>query len=99
MPLPIRSLPVVQHWDCHATGTCCHEYRVTLSEDEVERITKQGWTSDELGGVPPVERVGPPWRRVVQLNHRADGACVFLSPEGRCRIHERFGYETKPLPC
>src|SRR5262249_49323159 len=25
--------------------------------------------------------------------------CVFLSDEGRCRIHERFGYETKPLPC
>jgi lysine-N-methylase len=40
-----------------------------------------------------------PWSRRVELNHREDGSCVFLSPEGRCRIHERFGYEAKPLPC
>ncbi|MFO0843350.1 MAG: YkgJ family cysteine cluster protein [Gemmataceae bacterium] len=99
MALPIRTLPVVQNWDCHATGTCCHEYRVTLSADEIERIEKQGWTREDLGGCEPFLREGPPWRRVVQLNHRPDGACVFLSPEGRCRIHERFGYETKPLPC
>jgi lysine-N-methylase len=24
---------------------------------------------------------------------------VFLGAEGRCRIHEKFGYDTKPLPC
>jgi lysine-N-methylase len=24
---------------------------------------------------------------------------VFLSEKGLCRIHERFGYDTKPLPC
>jgi lysine-N-methylase len=33
------------------------------------------------------------------LNHRSNGACVFLSPEGRCRIHERFGSGAKPLAC
>jgi lysine-N-methylase len=33
------------------------------------------------------------------LNHRDDDSCVFLSDKGRCRIHERFGYETKPLAC
>jgi lysine-N-methylase len=99
MSLPIRTLPVVQNWDCHVTGTCCHEYRVSLSDDEVERINKQGWTREELGGNEPFQRQGPPWNRVVQLNHREDGACVFLGAEGRCRIHERFGYETKPLPC
>ncbi len=99
MPLPIRTLPVVQNWDCHVTGTCCHEYRVTLSDEEVRRLEQQGWTSEDLGGLPPFRRVGPPWRRKVELNHRPEGGCVFLSPEGRCRIHERHGYETKPLPC
>src|SRR5262245_44054812 len=99
MPLPIRTLPVVQNWDCHVTGTCCHEYRVTLSDEEVRRLEEQGWTSEDLGGLPPFRRVGPPWRRKVELNHRPGGGCVFLSPEGRCRIHERHGYETKPLPC
>lgn len=99
MSLPIRTLPVVQNWDCHVTGTCCHEYRVTLSDDEVARIEQQGWTEADLGGLPPFRRVGSARRPLVQLNNRPDGACVFLSPEGRCRIHERHGYDTKPLPC
>ncbi len=33
------------------------------------------------------------------LNHHPDGSCVFLSDAGRCRIHERHGYEAKPLAC
>jgi lysine-N-methylase len=99
MSFPIKHLPVVQNWDCHATGTCCKEYRVTVSDEEKKRIEAQGWTSAELGGLPAFTRHGPPWARRHQLNHRADGSCVFLSEQGRCRIHERFGYEAKPLPC
>ena len=100
MSLPVRTLPVLQNWDCHVTGTCCKEYRVTLSPDEVERIEGQNWDEEkDLGGKPPFVRSGPPWSRRVELNHREDGSCVFLGPEGRCRIHERFGYEAKPLPC
>jgi lysine-N-methylase len=98
MALPIKHLTVLQNWDCHATGTCCKEYRVTLSDDEVQRITEQGWRPDELGGLSPFKRIGL-FSKTVQLNHREDGSCVFLSEQGRCRIHERFGYETKPLPC
>src|SRR5262245_43315660 len=99
MALPVKTLPVVQNWDCHVTGTCCHEYRVTLSEDEVERIKQQGWTAEELGGLPPFKYAGPFWARKTQLNHRDSGACVFLGEQGRCRIHEKHGYEAKPLPC
>jgi lysine-N-methylase len=89
----------MQNWDCHVTGTCCKEYQVTLSDDERRRIEGQNWSSEELGGLAPFKVVGWPWARQVQLNHRDDGSCVFLSAEGRCRIHERFGYEAKPLPC
>src|SRR4051812_29064695 len=99
MPFPIKHLPVVQNWDCHVTGTCCKEYVVTISDEERQRIEQQGWTSEELGGHAPVLSVGPPWKRSSQLAHRPDGGCVFLGPEGRCRIHEKFGYEAKPLPC
>lgn len=99
MSLPVRTLPVVQNWDCHVTGTCCQEYRVTLSQDEIERILQQGWTPEELGGFSPFQREGRFWNHKVLLNHRPDGSCVFLGPQGRCRIHERFGYEAKPLPC
>src|SRR5262249_20494451 len=100
MSLPIHHLPVLQNWDCHVCGTCCKEYQATLSKEEKERIDAQDWDPDkDLGGLTPFKRVGPFWARSYQLNHRPDGSCVFLSEQGRCRIHERFGYETKPLPC
>src|SRR4051812_34665967 len=99
MALPVKTLPVVQNWDCHVTGTCCHEYQVTLSADEVARIEQQGWTAEELGGLPPFKQSGPFRDGATLLNHRESGACVFLGPEGRCRIHEKHGYEAKPLPC
>jgi lysine-N-methylase len=100
MALPIRHLPVLQNWDCHVCGTCCKEYLVTVSDEERQRIEAQGWDPQaDLGGLEPFKKVGPPWARRCTLNHREDGSCVFLSDMGRCRIHERFGYETKPLPC
>jgi lysine-N-methylase len=100
MSLPLRHLPVVQNWDCHVCGSCCKEYLVTISDEERERIEGQAWENDPVvNGLPLFKKRGPWWRRRYQLNHRSDGSCVFLTAEGRCRIHERFGYETKPLPC
>jgi lysine-N-methylase len=100
MGLPIQHLPVLQNWDCHVCGTCCHEYQVALTDEEIRRIREQGWDPvKDLGGLEPIVRRGPPWRRRTLLNHHPDGRCVFLSDKGRCRIHERFGYETKPLAC
>ena len=101
MPLPVRSsLPVVQNWDCHQTGTCCKEYQVPVTEEERRRIEGQGWANEsDLQGVPLFRTYGPPWARQHHLNYRSDGSCVFLSAEGRCRIHERFGAAAKPLPC
>lgn len=100
MAFPVRSLPVIQNWDCHVCGSCCKEYVVTLSVEERKRIESQGWDGDPtLAGKPWYRKSGPWWSRRFHLNHREDGSCVFLSEQGRCRIHERFGYDTKPLPC
>lgn len=101
MTLPIRHLPVVQNWDCHASGDCCRQgYIVSLTDEERKRIEAQGWDRDrDLDGLEPFVRYGPLGRRRWRLGQRADGACVFLGENGRCRIHERFGYDTKPLPC
>lgn len=99
MALPIHPLPVVQNWDCHVCGTCCQEYRVTVTQEEKERIEAQGWDREiDLGGREPFLPHDKK-RGLYILNHRDDDSCVFLSDKGRCRIHERFGYETKPLPC
>jgi lysine-N-methylase len=100
VPLPIRHLPVVQNWDCHACGTCCHEYHVFVTEDERKRIESQGWEKEpDLADVPLFVAHGPPWARRYRLNQRTNGACIFLNDAGRCRIHERFGGHAKPLPC
>src|SRR5262249_43496262 len=98
MSFPVQALPVVQNWDCHVTGSCCKEYRIPLSPEEIERIEKQGWTREELGGHAPFTTTGWFWTET-WLNSRDGEGCVFLSKEGRCRIHEKFGYEAKPLPC
>lgn len=91
---------MVQAWDCHASGSCCKEYLVTITDEERRRIEAQGWDADrDLGGLPMFRTSGWPWSRRTHLNHQPDGSCVFLGPNGHCRIHERFGYETKPLPC
>jgi lysine-N-methylase len=99
MAFPLVQLPVLQNWDCHATGTCCKEYRINLTEEERRRIEAQSWDPvKDLGGHTPFRRRG--WlRRRTYLNRRPDGSCVFLSAEGRCRIHERHGYHAKPLAC
>lgn len=101
MAHPIRTLPLVQQaWDCHVSGSCCKEYLVTVTDEERQRIEAQGWDAEkDLGGYAPFRTTGWPWSRRTHLNHRPDGSCVFLGETGRCRIHERHGYETKPLPC
>ncbi len=100
MTLPVRSLPVVQNWDCHQSGNCCQEYQIAISDEERRRIESQGWAAEaDFQGVPLVTAHGPPWARQHHLGRRADGSCVFLSAEGRCRIHARFGAAAKPLPC
>jgi lysine-N-methylase len=99
MSRPIQHLPVLQNWDCHVCGTCCKEYVVHVTDEERKRIESQGWDADkDLEGRKPFRRRG--WlRRRWTLNHRPDGSCVFLGDNGRCRVHEKFGYAAKPLPC
>jgi lysine-N-methylase len=98
MPLPVRSLPVVQNWDCHACSNCCRTYHVSVTAAEKARIDAQGWDADP--DLKDVERIV--YDRKTgghRLNHRPGGACVFLGPENRCRIHARFGPAAKPMAC
>lgn len=94
MGFPLFQLPVVQNWDCQATGNCCKEYRIKLTEEEYRRIHAQGWDKDsDLDGYQPVRRVG--WlKRRYFLNRRPDGSCVFLNPQGHAV--SMSGTATKP---
>ncbi len=98
MSHPLLQLPVIQNWSCHNCGGCCREHLIEVTQEEKERIEKQGWTPDD--GVPAdrplVETISPGHFR---LAHQDDGACVFLDRKGLCRIHARFGEPAKPLAC
>ncbi|HZZ78637.1 MAG TPA: YkgJ family cysteine cluster protein [Gemmataceae bacterium] len=95
----MRSLPVVQNWDCHVCGDCCRELEVVATDEEKNRIEALDLANDpEIGPGPWFERkslVANTWA----LRHRPDGGCVFLTSANRCRLHERFGPEVKPFGC
>mgnify|MGYP005834020817 CR=1 FL=1 len=99
MSLPIRTLPVVERWDCHGCGICCRGTVVELDADDIARLKSQGWTQhpDYRGQKIVVRRRW--WPARYELAKRPDGSCIFLTPQGRCRIHEQFGLEAKPLVC
>lgn len=101
MTMPVRSLPLVQNWDCSGCGACCRMYIVPVTAEERRRIEGQGWESDpDFQGVPFFKQEGTRLAgRTWRLNHRADGACVFLGADNLCRIHAKFGSAGKPLAC
>lgn len=82
-----------QKWACHSCGDCCRTLVGHLFPAERERIDAQNWR--ETLGTEPYVSVG----RGHVLNKSADGACVFLDENNRCRIHARFGEAAKPLAC
>ena len=95
----LRTLPIIERWDCHQCTACCRETTIQLDQDDLAKLTQQKW--DEQPEFREVRTTRRSWllggARV--LNHKADGSCVFLTAAGRCRIHEKFGAEAKPFMC
>lgn len=98
MATPLRPLPIVERWDCHACGICCRGALVELSERDLELLREQGWQKEaEFRNTKIVVRD----RQLggYRLAHGDDENCVFLTTEGLCRIHQRFGFDAKPERC
>jgi lysine-N-methylase len=93
----LGNLPAFQCYDCRGCGECCRGYlAINLTPEERDRLQAQGWGSDPcLQGQPLFTQRGGTY----YLAHRADGCCVFLDGENRCRIHAKFGEAAKPLTC
>ncbi len=99
MTLPIRTLPIVERWDCHGCGQCCWGTIIRLSDDDLRKIRDQAWDKHpDYRGVRVVRKRGF-WKKHYRLAHRRDGHCVFLTSEGRCLIHQEHGLDAKPLLC
>ena len=99
MPLPVRSLTVLQNWDCAGCSACCRQYHVPVTAEERARIDALNWGAEsDFAGLPFFVRAGR-FSSEYQLNHKPDGSCVFLGPDNRCRIHAKHGAAAKPLAC
>ena len=99
MTLPVRPLPILERYDCHGCGDCCFGTIIPLSAEELTRIRGQGWERHpDFRGVKLFVGLGL-FKRRYQLAKRPDGACIFLTSQRRCRIHEEFGPAAKPLVC
>lgn len=99
MTLPLRTLPILEQWDCHACGLCCKGHTVLLDADDLKRIREQQWEQrSEFQGQPIVTPIGV-FSRQYALSQRKDGSCVFLLPDGKCQIHKELGEPAKPWPC
>lgn len=99
MSLPLATLPMAERWDCQSCGICCYGSIVRLSEQDREKLRQQGWDKHpDYRGIQTIVREG--WfSSQYHLAQRSDGSCVFLMPDGLCRIHKEFGFEAKPLLC
>jgi lysine-N-methylase len=104
-----------QRFTCAQCGRCCRRgWDIAVTAAEVEGYRKAGaaawYTTDEVAeragtetgsgasAVDPFEPIGGHAGHF-RIRKRADGACGFLSPENRCRIHEQLGGARKPLTC
>ena len=95
----LQPLPIVERWDCHQCGLCCRRTAIPLDAEDLARIRAQRWDEQaDFRGVRTVVKHGV-IRPTYRLAKQADGACVFLTTAGRCRVHELHGPEGKPRVC
>ncbi len=87
-----------QRFTCGQCGRCCRRATVPVTLAEADAYRKAGAERWFSGAGDPFEPV-PGHASVLQIRHRADGACGFLSDAGLCRIHEALGFDRKPIAC
>ena len=94
-----------QRFTCAQCGRCCRRgWDIAVTAAEVEAYRRAGaaewYTTNEetVIAVDPFEPIAGHAGHF-RIRKRADGACGFLSPENRCRIHEQLGGARKPLTC
>ncbi len=92
LPILVPNLPR-QRFRCHSCTNCCRDIVVHLTAADRRKIDEQGW-ADKMD-VQPYVRLGRGW----VLSQTRDNRCVFLTSDGKCRIHAEHGASAKPLGC
>lgn len=99
MELPVIRTVAEEHWDCQSCGICCRGSIILLNETDLQKIQEQRWDDDPDFRDKKLLVRDPRAGSGQRLNQRPDGSCVFLTEAGRCRMHEKFGSDAKPLVC
>jgi Fe-S-cluster containining protein len=104
---PALRIDPEQRFTCSQCGRCCRRpWEIVLTRSEAEtyrqagaarwyRATESGTEGTDRDPFEPIPNHLPFHR----IRKRDDGACGFLSPQNRCRIHEELGGARKPLTC
>lgn len=96
-----------QRFTCRSCARCCRrgwDIALTAGEAAAYARTRAGrWFLERADGpegtsADPFEPI-PGHPGYLRIRKRSDGACGFLSPENRCRLHEELGAAQKPLTC
>ena len=105
LPVPMMhrlEIHPAHRFACTQCGKCCRDWTISFSDDEKQDLEKQDWgahfpelTGRTLWEPNPGGRGALKWRMKLGEN----GACPFLDPQNRCRIHSKFGGRAKPLVC
>jgi lysine-N-methylase len=99
MPSSLRTLPILERWDCNQCGICCRQTVIPLDEADRAKIEAQRWSDQpEYQNVRTIESHGL-FQKSYTLAKQPDGSCIFLTREGRCRVHELHGADAKPRVC
>jgi Fe-S-cluster containining protein len=94
-------IPPFINYTCQTCGWCCHQYDITFSQADYDRLNKHDWGKLEpsLAGkewsAPLRDRRTPDRYR---LRYAADGACLFLQGD-KCLMHKHVGELGKTLGC
>ena len=89
--MPSLRLDTEQRFSCASCARCCtRPWEIVVTPAEVAAY-RDRYPHDAFA---PIARSG-----FHRINKREDGACVFLTPANRCRIHEELGERNKPLTC
>ncbi len=99
MSLPIILLDNQEHWDCHQCGFCCRGSIIPLNAHDLEQLKQQRWEQHPDFHSKRIRVRSMGIAGGYRLAHQPDGSCVFLDPQGRCRIHSKFGHDAKPTVC
>lgn len=95
-----------QRFTCASCGRCCRGWDVVVTAAEADAFRQAGASrlfreheqaSEGTPADPFVALLGRPG--YLRIRRRPDGACGFLSPANRCRLHEEWGAARKPLAC